>query len=47
MTVSDVSVVDSLAEITANLVSHGARETVDVRLLENGRPLDVQTGTVH
>jgi uncharacterized membrane protein len=42
VTVSDVSVVDSFAEVTANLVSHGARETVDVRLLENGRPLDVR-----
>ncbi len=42
VTVSDVSVVDSLAEVTANLVSHGARETVDVRLLENGRPIDVR-----
>jgi len=40
--VSDVSVVDSFAEVTANLVSHGPRETVDVRLLENGRPLDVR-----
>ena len=40
--VSDVSVVDSFAEVTANLVSHGARDTVDVRLLENGRPLVVR-----
>lgn len=39
---SDVSVVDSFAEITANVVSHGARDTADVRLLENGRPLDVR-----
>lgn len=42
VTVSDVSVVDSLAEVTANVVSHGPRETVDVRLLENGRPVDVR-----
>jgi uncharacterized membrane protein len=41
--VSDVSVVDSLADVTATVVSHGAgRETVDVRLLENGRPVDVR-----
>ena len=25
-----------------NLVSHGARDTADVRLLENGRPLEVR-----
>jgi uncharacterized membrane protein len=42
VSVSDVSVVDSFAEITANLVSHGARDTADVRLLENGRPLEVR-----
>ena len=42
VSVSDVSVVDSFAEVTANLVSHGARDTVDVRLLENGRPLEVR-----
>ncbi|MCC6164105.1 MAG: hypothetical protein IT182_12220 [Acidobacteria bacterium] len=42
VTVSDVSVVDSLADVTADLVSHGPRETVDVRLLENGRPLEVR-----
>lgn len=42
VTVSDVSVVDSLADVTASVVSHGARETVDVRLLENGRPLAVR-----
>jgi hypothetical protein len=43
VTVSDVSVVDSLAEVSATVVSHGeARETVDVRLLENGRPVDVR-----
>lgn len=42
VTVSDVSVVDSLAEITASVISHGARETVDVRLLENGRPVEVR-----
>ncbi len=41
--VSDVSVVDSLAEVAATVVSHGSRaETVDVRLLENGRPIDVR-----
>ncbi len=42
VSVSDVSVVDSFAEVTANVVSHGARDTVDVRLLENGRPIDVR-----
>jgi uncharacterized membrane protein len=42
VTVSDVSVVDSFAEVTANIVSHGPRETVDARLLENGRPLEVR-----
>ena len=42
VSVSDVSVVDSLAEVTANLVAHGSRETVDVRLLENGRPIEVR-----
>lgn len=42
VTVSDVSVVDSFAEVTANVISHGPRETVDVRLLENGRPLEVR-----
>lgn len=43
VTVSDVSVVDSLAEVSATIVSHGeARETVDVRLLDNGRPVDVR-----
>jgi len=42
VSVSDVSVVDSFAEVTANVVSHGPRETVDVRLLENGRPLEVR-----
>lgn len=43
VTVSDVSVVDSLAEVSATVVSHGeARETVDVRLLENGRPVEVR-----
>jgi uncharacterized membrane protein len=41
--VSDVSVVDSLADVAATVVSHGGRpETVDVRLLENGRPIDVR-----
>lgn len=43
VSVSDVSVVDSLAEVSATIVSHGeARETVDVRLLDNGRPVDVR-----
>lgn len=42
VTVSDVSVVDSFAEVAASVVSHGAREVVDVRLLENGRPLEVR-----
>ena len=40
--VSDVSVVDSYAEVVASVVSHGARDTADVRLLENGRPLEVR-----
>lgn len=40
---SDVSVVDSLAEVAATVVNHGpGRETVDVRLLENGRPIEVR-----
>ena len=43
VTVSDVSVVDSFAEVAASVVSHGARDTADVRLLENGRPIDVRT----
>ena len=43
VTVSDVSVVDSYADVSASVVSHGARETVDVRLLENGRPLEVRS----
>ena len=38
VTVSDVSVVDSFA----GLVSHGGRDTADVRLLENGRPIEVR-----
>ncbi len=42
VTVSDVSVVDSWAEVAASVVSHGARDTVDVRLLENGRPIEVR-----
>ncbi|MBA2356789.1 MAG: hypothetical protein H0V80_19215, partial [Acidobacteria bacterium] len=42
LTISDVSVVDSLADLTASVVSHGGRETVDVRLLENGRPIVVR-----
>ena len=42
VTVSDVSVVDSYADVSASVVSHGARETVDVRLLENGRPIEVR-----
>jgi uncharacterized membrane protein len=43
VSVSDVSVVDSLADVTAAIVSHAAgRETVDVRLLENGRPIEVR-----
>lgn len=43
VTVSDVSVVDSLAELSATIVSHGERpETVDVRVLENGRVIDVR-----
>ena len=42
VSVSDVSVVDSLAEVTAHLVSHGARDVADVRLLENGRPVEVR-----
>ncbi len=42
VTVSDVSVVDSIAEVAASVVSHGARETADVRLLENGRPIEVR-----
>lgn len=45
--VSDVSVVDSLAEVAATIVSHGShREAVDVRLLENGRPIDVRQVTL-
>lgn len=41
--VSDVSVVDSLADLSASIVSHAAaRDTVAVRVLENGRPLDVR-----
>lgn len=43
VTVSDVSVADSLAELSATIVSHGERrETVDVRVLENGRTIDVR-----
>ena len=42
VTVSDVSVVDSYAEVAASIVSHGARDTADVRLLENGRPVEVR-----
>jgi uncharacterized membrane protein len=42
VTVSDVSVVDSFAEVVASLVSHGGRDTADVRLLENGRPIEVR-----
>ncbi len=42
VTVSDVSVVDSYAEVAASVVSHGARESADVRLLENGRPIEVR-----
>ncbi len=43
VSVSDVSVVDSFAEITASVVSHGPRDTADVRLLENGRPIAVRS----
>ena len=43
VTVSDVSVVDSLADLSASIVSHApGRERVAVRVLENGRPLDVR-----
>ncbi|HTV01104.1 MAG TPA: hypothetical protein VMF13_11220 [Luteitalea sp.] len=42
VTVSDVSVVDSFAEVSASVVSHGARDAADVRLLENGRPIEVR-----
>lgn len=45
--VSDVRLVDSVAEVSATILSHAqGRDTVDVRLLENGRPIEVRAVTL-